>query len=72
MKLELATWPFLKSFERKDITQNNTIIRMLSLNNAKYITIEYDYGSYIGGIPKRRGSNIDLVYRGVSMDIICF
>jgi len=37
---------------------------MLSLNNAKYITIEYDYGSYIGGIPKRHGSNIDLVYRG--------
>ena len=38
---------------------------MSSLNNAKDITIEYDYGSYIGGIPKRRGSNnIDLVYRG--------
>ena len=45
---------------------------MLSLNNAKYITIEYDYGSYIGGIPKICGSNIDLVYMGVSMDIICF
>ena len=45
---------------------------MLSLKNAKYITIEYDYGSYTGGIPKRRGSNIDLIYRGVSADIICF
>ena len=72
MQLELATWPFLMSFVRKDITQNNAIIGMLSLNNAKYITIEYDYGSYIGGTPKRCGSNIDPVYRGVSLDIICF
>ena len=45
---------------------------MLSLNNAKYITIEYDYGSYIEGIPIRHGSNIDLVFRGGSADIICF
>ena len=45
---------------------------MLSLNNEKYITIEYDYGSYIGGIPKGHGRNIDLVYRGFSADIICF
>ena len=43
MQPELVTWPFIMSFVWKDITQNNAIIGMLSLNNAKDITIEYDY-----------------------------